>query len=114
MIVNDLSKEPFLLVRAHCFRQRDIVCNRAALGSDLGADRQPWSPELRPHRKTGRLGDATLPVQPEICEIGEGMWFVNGAFLGTLRLQLQNGREHGHHKNCWKAKTSRWAYGRCS
>src|SRR6516225_7010264 len=45
---------------------------------------------------------------------GEGMWFVNGAFLGTLRLQLQNGREHGHHKNCWKAKTSRWAYGRCS
>ena len=34
--------------------------------------------------------------------------------LRTLRLQLQNGWERSHHKTCWKAKTSRWAYGRCS
>jgi hypothetical protein len=60
MIVNDLRKEPFLLVRTHYFRQRDIGCDRTAVGSDLRADRQLVTLNLRPHRETGRLGDATL------------------------------------------------------
>src|SRR6516162_7100428 len=58
--------------------QKAPKAKRIVGGSDLRADRQYWSPRnLRPRRKSGRLGDPTLPATTK-----EGS--ANGQYLALV------------------------------
>jgi hypothetical protein len=105
MIVNDLPKEPFLLVRTHYFPQRDTNCDRAGVRSPSGPSALVTL-NLRPHRETGRLGDATLPVQPSwrsptILEKHNGLRFFVGWAAKKWRLRRSRSffREQACHPN---------------